>query len=106
LLSYEFDLQKSIRKPLNLFNEFEFERTSNHFEEEILFYNEVLDTEADIYRLDEKYSTYRIGTYVESERQLSRRWFNSLGIRLDYYKLAKQVTIYPRLSIRFNIILI
>lgn len=97
-----FDLQKNVNKQMNLFTGFEIERISNQFKGEIPFYDEVLDPDADISKLDETYHADRIGAYFESERQLSRRWFSSLGVRFDYHNLAEQITADPRLSVRLQ----
>jgi len=96
------DVEASLSPLLNLHFGGEIEETINRYEGEVP-QGDVLDPNAPIYSLNEKYSARRVGAYGEFETQLSRRWLASAGLRGDHQNLASQITIDPRLSLRYEI---
>lgn len=97
------DAEKGFGERLNFATGFELERVQNRFIGEIPFYGNVLDPDAEVYRLDEKFSTDRIGGYIEVNAQLGRRWFANFGLRADRHNWADEIVFDPRFGLRHQL---
>jgi len=81
----------------------EAESMANRYEGTVPVNPSVLDPQGSVYTLHEEYSALRIGAYTEYELKFSRRMWTRMGVRSDYYNMAKQVVADPRLSISYDV---
>jgi hypothetical protein len=80
----------------------EIERVKSQFFGTVPMNRDVLDPNAEVYRLKENYSAQRSGAYAEIEAQFSRRLTGGAGVRADHHNLANETTVDPRLSLRYD----
>ncbi len=98
-----FDAEDCINVSRRLLIGIEAESIANRYEGTVPQNPSVLDPQASVFTLDEEYSALRIGAYAEYELKFSRRMWTRMGVRSDYYDMAKQVVADPRVSIRYDV---
>ena len=81
---------------------YEIERVTNRFFGTVPQHDNVLDPDADVYHLAEKFSAQRTGAYVDWETQLARRWIAGVSVRADHHDLARETVVDPRFSLRYD----
>lgn len=80
----------------------EVERVHNDFRGTVPANRDVLDPNAAVFRLQENFSAQRWGIYTEMETRWGRRLTSGAGIRADHHNLARETTVDPRLSLRYD----
>jgi hypothetical protein len=96
------DIEHELDKRARLAFGSELEQIKNAFHGTVPSNEDVLDPDAGVDRLHEKYSAQRWGGYAEIETQLARRVTGGAGIRADHHDLANETTVDPRLSLRYD----
>lgn len=82
---------------------YEIERVTNRFTGTVPKNDNVLDPDAEVYQLAEKFSAQRAGAYADFETQLSRRWIAGVSARVDHHNLARETIFDPRFSLRYDL---
>ncbi len=99
---WRFDAEKEIGKRARFAWGYETERVTNRFVGTVPKNDNVLDPNAEVYHLNEKFSARRAGAYADLETQLSRRWTAGVSVRADHHNLADEATVDPRASLRYD----
>ncbi len=99
---WRFDAEKEVGKRARFAWGYEIERVTNRFVGTIPKNDNVLDPNAEVYHLDEKFSAQRTGAYADLETQLSRRWTAGVSVRVDHHNLAQETILDPRFSLRYD----
>ena len=96
------DVEREMHRRGKLYFGFEIEKTYNRFQGKVPLVRDVLDPQAETLALNESFAAIRLGAYAETEARLHRRWFVNVGMRTDYFSLARQQVVDPRISLRFQ----
>jgi hypothetical protein len=96
------DVERELSKRARLAMGSEIEQVRNKFSGAVPANNDVLDPNAEVFRLQENYSAQRWGAYTEIAMQLARRVTGSASGRLDLHNLANETTVDPRLTLRYD----
>lgn len=99
---WRFDAEKEVSQRARFAWGFEIEHVTNRFNGTVPKIDNVLDPNAGVYHLNEKFSAQRTGVYVDLETQLSRRWTAGVSARADHHNLAHETIFDPRFSLRYD----
>lgn len=102
-LKLRVDGERLIRDDLRLAVGTEVERLENSYTGSVPVNQNILDPNAEVFQLNDRFVTQRWGSYAELEARLSQRLAVSGGARVDYQNLAREAVIDPRLSLKYNL---
>ncbi len=98
-----FDVDRPLTDRLRFAAGVEYETIDNSFKGTIPKNPDVLDPAAEVYLLEERYTTSRVGLYAELEMQIGNRWMGSVGARLDRTGLSREVVADPRVMVQYDL---
>lgn len=99
---WRLDVERELSKRARFSWGSELERTNSDFRGTVPDNQNVLDPDAEVQHLQENYPAQRWGAYAEIETQMNRRLSAGAGVRVDHHSLARETTLDPRLSLRYD----
>lgn len=98
---FRVDLSTPVKSRVVLMYGGEYEYDESSFNGTVPLFGYNLRTNAPSFSLNSKIHTGRIGTYIESQFKITKRFFAVTGMRGDYHTLSKKGNIDPRLSLGY-----